>query len=135
MIALFAIAPSPVRSELPEAPPPRAKKTTAELLVGTWKMSKSSHLKLGPDIERRIRFAANRRFFFRWDEPGFDVREKTGTYSFDGRMLRITDETGADRQGKPREVIIEFLNKDEFRITSVPPEVGRWDIYRRVEAK
>jgi len=134
-VALFAASYSPVRSELPQAPAPRVKRTTQELLVGTWKMVKSSQMKVGPSIDRRIEFTADGKFFLRWHDPGLEFQKKDASYQVTGQVIRLTYEGDADGPRAVFDTTIEAITEDELRIAGGPLNDRQWHVYRRVKAK
>lgn len=82
--------------EVPVAPAPRAKKTTAELLVGTWRVVELNGRKVPKGWVYRFTFERDGRLHtFAEDEPG-RPRSRSGTYSIEGTKLRfqITTEEG-----------------------------------------
>src|SRR5262245_23147359 len=100
LVAPFAVTPSPVRSELPEAPPPRMKKTTAELLVGTWKRVAQQNLPaLPPDWDLTIEYTKDGRVVMMAKVPMGEVPPlQTGTFRLDGKTL----ERAMDPPSEPR---------------------------------
>lgn len=114
-----APAEKPRAGQLPQAPMPRAKKTTAELLVGTWRMMKSDGETLQPLVVLlTAEFTPDGRFTF-WHVGLLDKRVETkrGSYTLKGQTITLTSEASADDPEKTWEVKIERLTETEL-ITS-----------------
>jgi hypothetical protein len=127
---------TPAADETPQAPPPRTKKTTtAELLVGTWKMEKSSHLKLGPGTDWRIEFTADGRYFASALEPDHGLQKKSGTYTLNGRVIRLTDGADTESPGETRDSTIEALSEDELILLAGPAHDRQRSEHRRLKPK
>jgi uncharacterized protein (TIGR03066 family) len=114
MIALFAIAPAPVRSELPEAPAPRAKKSTAELLVGKWKVVMLQNMQVAPELEIILEFTPDGKYRVRSEDPKIGVQASNGTYKLIGNTIRLTTDVIVDRRGTTRDATIEALSDREL---------------------
>ncbi|MDY3552689.1 lipocalin family protein [Gemmata sp. JC717] len=81
---------------LPVAPPPRTKKTTTELLIGTWEAIELDGRKVPTGCVYQFTFEQDGQFHtFADDRPG-RTRSRSGTYSIEGAKLRlqVTTEEG-----------------------------------------
>jgi hypothetical protein len=131
LVALFAVAPSPVRSELPEAPPPRVKKTTAELLVGKWKATKLWDMQVPPELEIIREFTPDGKYHTRRIDPK-KVHISNGTYVLIGETLRLINDVEIP-QGKSRDVIIESLTGQELVVLYISGNYRERNTYKRLE--
>lgn len=134
MVALFAVAPSPVRSELPEAPAPREKKTHAELLVGKWRLAKVDKELIGPQTILTAEFTRDGKFIFEATDPTVRPQRSTGTYTLNGNTIRLTTQTDTNGPaGKSWDVLIEVLTETERITIAGPPNARQRSVFKRVE--
>lgn len=117
-VALFAASYSPVRSELPQAPAPGVKKSTAELLVGTWKQVK--FMNKPPLGENLMGFTADGKYFARLTSPRLAVRITTGSYSLIGKSIRLTSDANDEGPSKSWDVVIEAISAEELTVVAGP---------------
>ena len=124
---------TPVAEEkvnLPVAPVPKPKKTSAELLVGTWKLIKVDD-KLEP-AHVFAEFKKDGQFTFRATDP---PQTRTGTYQLTGNTLHLTANANGDRPGKSWDVVIEVVTETELVTVAGPPDARQRSVSKRVERK
>jgi uncharacterized protein (TIGR03066 family) len=114
LVALFAVAPSPVRSELPEAPAPRAKKTTAETLVGKWKVVELGDKQVAPELQIILEFTGNGEYRVHSQDPKNGVQVSNGSYKLINDTIRLITDVNADPNGTSRDVVIEAISDDQL---------------------
>ena len=131
LVALFAVAPSPVRSELPEAPAPRAKKTTAELLIGTWKLVESSYVKLSPGFDKRYEYNSDGKFTVQTLDPNRGFKQTGGTFLVDGCNLRFSYNADADGPMRTWNAIIEEITEKDLTVAAGTGLARQWGKYKR----
>jgi uncharacterized protein (TIGR03066 family) len=131
MIGLFAVVPSPVRSELPEAPAPRAKKATAEMLVGKWKATKLWDMQVPPELEIIKEFTPDGKYRINRRDPK-TVHGSKGTYVLLGETLRLVNDVEIP-QGKSRDVIIESLTDQELIVLYISGNYRERNTYKKLE--
>ena len=130
LIALFAMTSSPARSELPQAPAPRAKKTTAELLTGTWKEIKFMNKK--PLGENLLGFTADGRYLARLTSPRLGLRITTGSYTLNGKAIRLTSDANQAGPSRSWDVVIEAISPEELTLVAGPPDDRQRSVLKRV---
>jgi hypothetical protein len=136
IVALSAFAPSPARSELPEAPAPRVKKTTAELLVGKWSLVKVDKEVIGPQVNITAEFTMDGKFIFEATDPTVARERRTGTYTLNGNIIRLTTQTDTNGPaGKSWDVLIENLSESERITIAGPPNARQRSVFKRIEPK
>ena len=116
LVALFAVSWSPA-DELPKAPPPHAKKTTAELLVGTWKVVKMDGKETPKDWIDEDTFFADGKWRTRFIEPVQPEVMRFGTYKLDGNTIRL--DIQANGEFAARKTVITILSLTEDRLVFV----------------
>lgn len=142
LISMFAVAGCFGPSEPEQAPPPRAKRTTAELLVGTWEMIESDP-SVSADGSSTIECTADGRWSSRTiAEAGDEPQLASGTYVLEGDIIRMTllsanKLRGNDRLGKSWERLIESISETERVSLGPPSSEGKRTraVYRRVTPK
>lgn len=124
----------------PTAPLPRpagekaAGKTTAELLVGTWKRVKQQDNPLPPDWDITIEFTAGGKVIMRAKGPFTDPPPLlTGTYKLEGNTIRVTMDMDPLPNPPSRTPIIKFISEEKLMIAG-PKGTPRSE-YRRLPPK
>jgi uncharacterized protein (TIGR03066 family) len=111
IVALFAISWSPA-GDPPQAPPPHVKKTTAELLVGTWQLTQID--KRRPSETATIEFTQDGKVVTRVVGPTIPTQKRTGTYTLHQNSLRLAIEATTDEPGENEDLMIESLTETEL---------------------
>jgi hypothetical protein len=139
LVALFAVAPSPVRSELPEAPAPRVKpdgvlQSWSELLVGTWKMSKMNGRVLPPAWNYTIEFTKDGKFIMKGEHPRDPQWTKNGDFVLLRDKIRFTVPAKANAPKETWHVTITALSQEELTLTAGLPANHERNVLKRVKA-
>jgi uncharacterized protein (TIGR03066 family) len=122
-------------SELPQAPEPRAKKSAAELLVGTWKVVEWKG-KPAPNKWSFYReFTADGKFRILMDDRKNPPTDTSGTYQVVGESVHL--HTPSDPQGKERkwEVSICLITEDTLEISFTEDGVTEKTKFQKVAEK
>jgi uncharacterized protein (TIGR03066 family) len=119
-------------ADLPQAPEPRAKKTTAELLVGTWKMIKLQDVDVNPQLDIQIEFNRDGKFIVQIIEPKNGIQMSKGSYTLKGKTLRRTSVSGADQPERSWDVTIEVITNDELIIVAGSMQDLERNTYKRL---
>jgi hypothetical protein len=124
------------KDESPQESDPPPKKTKAELLVGTWKLTVSDNEILGPSTNITSEFTKSGKFIFKGsDLRRAEVDESTGSYELVGDTLRLVENPGPNGPGKRWEVVIESLTETEFVTIAGPANHRERSISKRIEQK
>jgi hypothetical protein len=140
LVALFAVAPSPVRSELPEAPAPRARhdgelKPWSELLVGTWKMSKMNGRDLPPAWNYTIAITKDGKFTMKGEHPREPQWTKNGTFDLRRAKIKFTVAAKANAPEVTWDVTTTALSQAELTLTAGQPTDHELNVLKRVKAE
>ena len=128
----FAPGDGPKPDELPQAPPPREKKTTAELLVGTWKFVKQTPNHTVPGWQATFEFKPDGTVTLWKDCPVDGDSLERGTYRVVDDSLRMA----MDTDPHDRKVTIRSITDDTLLVASdIGAREPQIDEYRRVRDK
>jgi uncharacterized protein (TIGR03066 family) len=116
IVALFAASWSPA-GDFPQAPPPHAKKTTAELLVGTWKVLKEDSRETPKDWTYEFTFTADGKFNVRLINPKRPPQVKFGTYKLTGNVIRCDIEADGNNAARKVDITIDSITEDTLSLT------------------
>jgi uncharacterized protein (TIGR03066 family) len=124
-------APPDEKAAIPGAPPPRAKKTKAELLVGTWKMVQlnGKDVPTGWDVVRE--FQADGQYAVRAKYPNRPLKTDSGTYTVKEDTITFTRAAVGEAAARVWDVKIESLSNDELLASGTGKERDQ-HLYRRV---
>jgi hypothetical protein len=115
IVALFAVSWSPA-DDLPQAPPPRVKKTTAELLVGKWKVVSVEGTPIAEGHEYTSEFTADGKYIYRVEKSRDPVLPppRMGTYRLNANMISL--ETGPTNETRAIswKVMIKSITEDKL---------------------
>jgi hypothetical protein len=108
-----------------ERPDPAEVKTTAELLVGSWKMTKCDYPPIAPQVEIILVFSDDGRFETHGADPWNGLRVRMGTYRLEGNTIHFsvgpTDRLDAMTWDK----VIEVITEDKLVLVGFPEPNGR----------
>lgn len=135
LVALFAVSWSPA-GDLPQAPAPHEKKTTAELLLGKWQMVRDGGKPLLPLSAVHMEFTPDGRFkTVAEDAVRKFVDVGTGTYKLKDHTITLTTEASELHPARNWEVKIERLTETELVASTGDKASQRSDFVRVVEKK
>jgi uncharacterized protein (TIGR03066 family) len=123
--------------DLPQAPEPRpkAEKTKAELLIGTWKLVETLNKQLLPKVDARIEFTKDGKFTTSVNEPKQGLPARSGTYTLNGNTIRLTKVADEDGPDESWDVTIESLTEVELKAIAGPSHDRQRSVFRRLEQK
>jgi uncharacterized protein (TIGR03066 family) len=117
---VFIALPFAIAGDLPQAPPPHVKKTTAELLVGKW----DTVTFLGKPVKRGnkvvLEFTAQGKFAFTTITPRLPLQVGTGVYRVVGNTIHFTSDA-TDEPSRSWEITIESISESELALAAGPP--------------
>ena len=119
---------------LPEAPAPRAKKTTAELLVGTWKQVSRNGKPLPETYEPTIELTKDGKVTFRVlksDRPIPPAR--VGEYRLEGNDIKFRTEATTESQAQDWIVMIKAIDEKKLLIIAYDNETGQGSEYLKIK--
>lgn len=130
-------AEKPKAGEPPQAPMPHVKKTTAELLVGTWKMVTDDDGKPLPFLLFvTAEFTREGRFTFIHADPARRLVEKTnGTYKLKDRTITLTAEASDTEPERSWELRIETITDSNLHLIPKTRKAPEGSGFVRVENK
>lgn len=117
-------------ADVPQAPAPRAKKSQAELLIGTWRL-----VKLGkqPPFENVVyEFTKGGKYAARVIDPTGPPQRSTGTYEWQGNAIRLHAVATAEEPAESTDMVIELLTETELITASKPPDPRLRSVFKRV---
>ena len=119
IVALFAVSWSPA-GDLPQAPPPHAKKTTAELLVGKWKVISVDGSAIAEGHEYTSEFTADGKYIYRVEKSRDPVLPppRTGTYRLDANMISLETGPTSETRAISWKVMIKSITEDKLILTA-----------------
>lgn len=113
-----ALAEKETASGLPTAPPPRMKKTVAEMIIGKWRVVEENGRKIQDDWNVYFKFHENVLIDIHVDCKNGRVADVSGLYLISDTVLSIT--SPVDDDGNPirtRYMNIEEINDKEILTT------------------
>jgi uncharacterized protein (TIGR03066 family) len=125
LVALFAVSWSPA-DDLPQAPLPRVKKTTAELLIGTWKqVSSNSGQPLPKTYETTLEMTKDGKVCFRVVKSDRPIPPpRVGEYRLDGNIIRFATERTTETPPQNWSVTIKELDENKLLISASEKDKG-----------
>jgi uncharacterized protein (TIGR03066 family) len=121
-------------AKLPQAPPPHAKKTTAELLVGKWREVSTDGEPLVKGYEATLEFTKDGKVCFRVEKsPRRIPPPRFGKYWLKGNLIQYAVEPTTETPRQDWSVIIKQL--DEQKMVLTVPEVSKGNEYVRIPEK
>lgn len=123
----------PKAAGLPEAPMPRAKKTTAELLVGKWWLVKQGDRVMSPLASITGEYQSDGTFLAQTVGIHERPQKKAGTYQLIRQTIRITSDKSAEEPSKTWDVDIESLTEDELVTLAGPTEQRQRSVWQRTK--
>jgi hypothetical protein len=113
-------------AKLPQAPPPHAKKTTAELLVGKWKVVSVEGKPLPKTYETTLELTPEGGATFRVVKSRSAVvpPPRVGDYRVDGNVVRFAVEPTSETPRQSWSVTIKVLDENRMVISASDKDKG-----------
>lgn len=123
---------APKAATLPEAPAPHIKKTTAELIIGTWKVVKLDGQQVPNDWLLAMEFTREGKLNVFANKPS---KARIGTYKLTGETIQFHIPADAGNAESKGEIKIISLNEDQLSIITQSKNVRTEEVLRRVKTK
>jgi len=96
------------------------KKTTAELLIGTWKRVAQQNLpQISPEWDITVEYAVDGKVFIRAKDPDSGLPPlQTGTYRLEGNVIKKI----MDPPAKPRDRVVTIESVSEDKLIELGPD-------------
>jgi uncharacterized protein (TIGR03066 family) len=119
-------------AKLPQAPPPHAKKTTAELLVGKWREVSTDGEPLVKGYEATLEFTKDGKVCFRVEKsPRRIPPPRFGKYRVAGQVIGFATEPTTERLAQNWSVVLKQL--DEHKLIFALNEEDKGNEYVRIK--
>ena len=126
---------APGANEKPQAPPPHEKKTTAEVLVGSWKVVSTGGSKVSDDYMAVTEYSRDGTMVRRVEKSrnGVIPPPRKGTYRLEGKTLHFTTE--ATTESRAQSWSVEIHSISDAKLILVAGEDNQETEYVRVPSK